>query len=94
LPHWQSRVQRRHDWHESEERAVVPELFARDVRVGVTLYRDKLGFRVERSDLEFAVLTLGEGVIFLADDRLYLGPKGEPRGSRIDVRFVVSDVDG
>ena len=39
---------------------LAPELFVRDLESSLAFYTDRLGFRVVRSEANFAVLALGE----------------------------------
>ena len=85
------------------ERALVaPELFVADVDAAVRFYTQKLGFELVRREQDggrgtFAIVALGEAIVMLADQAHYApmgggGIEGS-RGSAIDVRFMVADVD-
>jgi len=85
-----------------EHALVAPELFVADVDAAVRFYTEKLGFELVRREQDggrgtFAIVALGEAIVMLADQGHY-GPMGGgdsagPRGSAIDIRFVVADVD-
>ncbi len=76
-----------------------------DVEVSVRFYTEKLGFDLIRMEREavsggeratFAIVGVGNAVMMLADQSLYVrGGEGlaTPRGVGIDVRIVVDDVD-
>jgi catechol 2,3-dioxygenase-like lactoylglutathione lyase family enzyme len=75
---------------------VAPEFFVRDVRAAVEFYVEKLGFVVLRENDVFAVIALGQAHVLLAHESI--APEGslpEPsaRGSGLNVRIVVDDVD-
>ena len=80
---------------------VAPELFVPDVDAAVHFYQT-LGFDLVRCEraagrATFAIVALGAAIVMLADQQHY-GPMGGrdldgPRGTGIDVRFVVADVD-
>jgi uncharacterized glyoxalase superfamily protein PhnB len=76
---------------------VAPELFVHNVPAAVRFYTETLGFTAYRTDPTFAVLALGNAVVMLADQRMYglMGgePPGASRGSFVDIRIVVPDVD-
>jgi catechol 2,3-dioxygenase-like lactoylglutathione lyase family enzyme len=81
---------------------VAPELFVADVDAAVRFYVDKLGFELLRREPDggrgtFAIVALGEAIVMFADQGHY-GPMGggaieAPRGTGIDIRFIVDDVD-
>ena len=77
----------------SEDAPIVPELFVRDMAASVAFYRNRLGFHALRVESDFAVLALGEAVLFLAGDELYPEPLDEGRGRGVDVRVMVADID-
>ena len=76
-----------------------------DVEASVRFYTEKLGFdliRLERETIDgreratFAIVGLGNAVMMLAHESLYVrGGEGgaTPRGVGIDVRIMVDDVD-
>ena len=83
---------------------IAPELFVPDVGEAIRFYTDKLGFQLYRVDppghhneqSQFAIVTLGNAVVMFAIDALYIGMGGriaEERGSAIDIRIMVSDVN-
>ena len=77
----------------SEDAPIVPELFVSDVAASVAFYPDRLGFHPLRVEWDFAVMALGEAVLFLAAEASYAEPLTGTRGRGIDVRVMVTDVD-
>ena len=85
-----------------EHALVAPELFVADVDAAVRFYAEKLGFELVRREQDggrgtFAIVALGEAIVMLADQAHYApmgggGIEGS-RGSAIDIRFMVEDVD-
>jgi catechol 2,3-dioxygenase-like lactoylglutathione lyase family enzyme len=77
---------------------LAPELFVRDLESSLAFYTDRLGFRVVRSEANFAVLALGEArlQLVLLDESID-GQKewlaGGPRGIGVNLRFIVDDVE-
>ena len=85
-----------------EHALVAPELFVPDVDAAVRFYEEKLGFEPLRREQEggrssFAIVALGEAIVMFADQAHYAPMGGGgiegTRGSAIDVRFMVEDVD-
>jgi catechol 2,3-dioxygenase-like lactoylglutathione lyase family enzyme len=82
---------------------VAPEMFVRDVDASIAFYIKAFGFqavRVEPTESAkhyFAVLGRGEVEFLFMQENFYLKPAGgriaEYRGSGVDVRVMVDDVD-
>jgi uncharacterized glyoxalase superfamily protein PhnB len=84
-----------------ENAALAVELFVPDVAEAARFYSDVFGFellRIEQHAGEpavFAISALGEAVVMFMLDRYYAGARADLdyRGSGIDVRIMVADVD-
>ena len=85
--------------------STAPELFVPCVEAAIRFYTEKLGFELLRSEqgdvlgrrqTSFAVIALEGSVILIAHEGFYAGMGGrlaEPRGTAIDIRIMVRDVD-
>jgi catechol 2,3-dioxygenase-like lactoylglutathione lyase family enzyme len=77
---------------------IAPEFFVPDVDAAVAFYEKTFGYTLLRKEGEPATFAIGHihgaAIMFMAD-RWYTGPRGEldQRGSGLDIRVMVPDVD-
>jgi len=75
---------------------VAPEFFVRDIQRSIAFYTGALGFTVLRAEHNFAVVALGEAHVLLAHESIAPDKAtldSGPRGSGVNVRIMVDDVD-
>jgi len=84
-----------------ENAALAVELFVPDVAAAARFYSDVFGFELMRIEQHgdnpavFAISALGGAVVMFMLDQFYAGARADLdyRGSGIDVRVMVADVD-
>jgi uncharacterized glyoxalase superfamily protein PhnB len=87
------------DYDRRENAALAVELFVPDVKEAAEYYTGKLGFEFLRADddgagnYSFAALAMGEAFLMLMSDTYFTWDLTN-RGTGVDIRIMVADVDG